>query len=253
MKSKRLFIAAAALVFLASAAGVNAQATSKTTSQKLDETKEVKIERGTVVLVSGNDLWVRDEAGAIKHFANVSESARGMVGGKEMGIHDLKPGMVLERVTTTTTSQHLVTTVQTLTAKVWYINPPSSVILTLQDGTNQQFKIPAGQMFNVNGKMVDAWGLKKGMEVHITKITEVPETRVAEQKLVSGQLPPPPPPDVPILVAEAAPTPAPAPAQVAQAEPPKELPKTGSPLPFVGLLGLLMLGASFGMSALRRS
>ncbi len=250
--TSRWLAAAVGLVFLTSAAAMHAQGKSTTTSQKLAETTQVKTEKGTVILVTGNDLWVKDEAGQIKHFANVPESARGYVDGKEVGIHDLKPGMILQRITVTKTSDHLVTTVQTLTAKVWHISPPSSVILTLENGTNQQFKIPHGQMFNVDGKMVDAWGLKKGMTVHVTKVIEVPETRVEERKVVSGQTPPPPA-DVPILIAEAAPTPAPAPVQVAKTEAPKALPKTGSSLPLIGLVGLLLLGSSFVMRSLRRS
>ena len=37
------------------------------------------------------------EDGTIRHIANVPESARIMVDGKELGVHDLKPGMKLER------------------------------------------------------------------------------------------------------------------------------------------------------------
>ena len=48
------------------------------------------------------------------------------------------------------------------------------MILTLEDGTNQQFKIPNGQKFMVNGQMTDAWGLKKGMTVSATKVVEEP-------------------------------------------------------------------------------
>jgi len=250
----RWFAAAVGLVFLTAAAAMNAQVKTETTAKKIAENTHVKTERGTVILVVGNDLWVKDDAGQIKHFANIPESARGLVDGKEVGIHDLKPGMVLQRVTIKTTSDHLVTTVQTVNAKIWHINPPLSAIITLEDGTNHHVKIPPGQKFEVDGKMVDAWGLKKGMKVHITKVTEVPETRVNEQKLVAGQMPPPPPAEVPIMIADAAPVPAPAPepVQVAKTEAPKALPKTGSSLPLIGLLGLMLLGSSFVMR-LRRS
>jgi hypothetical protein len=134
-----------------------------------------------------------------------------------------------------------------VTGKVWHISPPSSVILTLEDGTNQQFKIPKGQKFNVDGQMVDAWGLKKGMKVAATKVVEVPVTEVEHQKELTGSMPPPPPPppaDQPILIAAAAPEPAPA-------APPAELPKTASLLPLVGLLGSLALFVSFGLRAVR--
>jgi LPXTG-motif cell wall-anchored protein len=130
------------------------------------------------------------------------------------------------------------------------------VILTLEDGTNQSFTIPKGQKFNVDGKMVDAWGLKKGMKISATKVVEVPETLLTQQKKLTGSMPPPPPPppDVPILivfVTHVAPGPAMASAPAEAA--PAKLPKTGSQLPLIGLLGLALTGASFGMRFLRKA
>jgi hypothetical protein len=43
-----------------------------------------------------------------------------------------------------------------VTGKVWRVSPPNSVILTLEDGTNQSFNIPKGQKFNVDGQETDA-------------------------------------------------------------------------------------------------
>jgi len=215
--------------------------------------KEVTVERGEVVLVNGNDLVVKMEDGSFRHIANVPESAKITVDGKQLGIHDLKPGMKLQRSIITTTTPQVVTTVQTVTGKVWHVTPPNSVILQLEDNTNQSFKIPKGQKFNVNGQMVDAFGLKKGMVVTATKIVEVPEVLVSQQKHVTGTMPAPPsapPADVPILIAKADPTPAPAAAE-APAAPAKTLPKTGSELPLIGLLGLLCLMASLGVKFLR--
>jgi LPXTG-motif cell wall-anchored protein len=128
------------------------------------------------------------------------------------------------------------------------------VILTLADGTNQEFKIPNGQKFNVDGRMVDAWGLKKGMTVSATKVVEVPQTTVSQHTSFAGTAPPPPPPpDQPILVAVITPMPSPAPAAApAPAQAPASLPKTGSKLPLIGLLGLMCLAGSFGLRLLRR-
>src|SRR5215467_11787358 len=198
---------------------LNAQVKTETSTASGQATNEVKVERAEVVTVSGNDLVVKMEDGTIRHIANVPESARVTVDGKELGIHDLKPGMKLQKTVTTTTTPKLITTVKSVTGKVWHVNPPSSVILTLDDGTNQQFKIPKGQKFNVDGQMVDAWGLKKGMKVAATKVVEEPVTEVSVNKQLTGEIPPPPPPpapEQPILVAVAAPAPA-------QAAPPAEL------------------------------
>jgi LPXTG-motif cell wall-anchored protein len=211
-------------------------------------TVSTTVARGEVVYVSGNQLVVKMEDGTMRDFPNVPDSARVSVNGQQLGIHDLKPGMKLEKTITTTTTPKTITTVQTVTGKVWHVNAPMSVILTLQDGTNQQFKVPKGQEFMVNGKKTDVFGLRKGMTVSATKVTEEPVTDVAHTTAITGTLPPPPPPDAPILIAVAEPTPAPA---AAPAAPAKELPKTGSPLPLIGLLGLLCLAGSFMLKVSR--
>jgi RNase P/RNase MRP subunit p29 len=219
-------------------------------------TMQVQVERGEVVLVDGNDLVVKMEDGTIRHFPNLPESARATVDGKQLSIHDLKPGMKLQRNITTASTPQTVTTVQTVTGKVWHVTPPNSVILTLEDGTNQSFKIPNGQKFTIDGQQVDAFGLKKGMVVTATKIVEVPETVMSQHQHVSGTMPTPPqapPADVPILVATGKPAAAPAPAtaETAATAPATKLPKTGSHLPLVGLLGLLLISTSLGIRLLR--
>lgn len=225
-----------------------AQVTTQTTETAGEATHKVQVDRAEVLVVEGNDLILKMEDGSIRHIANVPESARATVDGKEVGIHDVKPGMKLERTITTTSTPKTITTVQSVTGKVWHVSPPTSVILTLEDGTNQSFKIPKGQQFNVDGQMVDAWGLKKGMKVSATKIVEEPVTEVEQKRQLTGSMPPPPPPpaDVPILVAVAAPAPS-----LAAAAAPAELPKTGSLLPLIGLLGILSLAASLGLRAMR--
>jgi len=228
---------------------MTAQVRTETSTTAAQPSHNVTIERGEVEYVSGNDLMVKMEDGTIRHFANVPESARVTVNGQELGIHSLKPGMKLERTTIVTTTPKTITTVKSVTGKVWHISPPNTVILTLEDGTNQEFKIPKGQKFMVEGQETDAFGLKKGMMVSATKVVEEPISVVEQQRKVTGSMPPPPPAppaDVPILIATAEPTPAPAAA-------PAELPKTASLLPLIGLLGALALSASFGLKAIRNT
>jgi hypothetical protein len=230
-----------------------AQVQTDTSSTSGAPTHQVQVINATVVAVSGNDLVVKMQDGSLKHIANVPESARVTVDGKELGIHDLQPGMHLQKTVTTTTTPKIITTTQSVTGKVWNVNPPLSVILTMENGENQQFKIPKGQKFNVNGQMVDAWGLKKGMMVTATKVVEQPETVVTQQAKLTGQMPPPPPPppaDQPILVAVMVPVPSPAPAPAAAPAP--EMPKTGSELPLTALFGLLSLAGSAGTRLYRK-
>ena len=234
----------------------------------------VRVDRGEVMAVEGNDLIVKMENGSIRHFENIPESARITVDGKQLGLHDLKPGMKLQRTITTITTPQIVTTIETVKGKVWYIAPPNTVILTLENGTNQSFKIPKDQKFRVDGQMVDAFGLKKGMLVTATKIVEVPATVVAQERSVTGTMPTPPVVSqtpvaagseekckcfsgkectarrrhlcrlqqqaAPLLIAEGAPTAAPPEATETPAPPAKTSPMTGGYLPLIGL-GLLLI------------
>ena len=227
------------------------QVQTKQTVEHGPATQEVKIERGEVVYVSGNDMMVKMEDGALEAFDNIPDSKTVHVDGRELNIHQLKPGMTIERQTITSTTPRLVTTVETVTGKVFHVTPPNSVILTLENGENQKFKIPKDQKFTINGEQKDAFGLKKGMTVNIQRVTEVPETVVATEIKHTGKMPPPPPapkPDVPVLVAVA--PPAPATAETAAAEP--KLPKTASELPLVGLIGAFLCGISLTATAIRK-
>jgi hypothetical protein len=216
--------------------------------------KEVKIERGEIVYVSGNDVVVKMEDGSLRNFFNVPDSTTITVEGKQLNVHQIKPGMKVEKQTITTSAPRWITKIETVTGKVWHVTPPNSVTLTLEDGTNQTFKIPKGQKFTINGEETDAFDLKKGMVVSAQRITETPETVVTQEVKRSGTMPPPPPapkPDVPILIVMA--PPAPASVEEAKAEPaPSTLPKTASELPLIGLLGALFCGISLMIIAIRK-
>jgi hypothetical protein len=240
-----LLMLAAAAVALAFAVNMAAQVQTDTSTAQGAASHNVTVERAEVVYVSGNDLVVKMDDGTIRHIANVPESTRVTVDGQQLGIHDLKPGMKLQRTVTVSKTPTVVTTTKSVTGKVWQVNPPNWVILTLDDNTNQKFNIPKDQKFNVNGQMTDAWGLKKGMIISATKVVEEPVDVYNRQVQLSGSMPPPPPPppDQPILVAVLVPPPAPAAAP--------EMPKTGSILPLLGLLGFLSLVSSIGLRMIR--
>ncbi|MFZ1136942.1 MAG: hypothetical protein WAN69_18480 [Candidatus Korobacteraceae bacterium] len=216
------------------------ETTTKTTAGNANVV--TKVERGEVVTVSGNDLVVKMADGTLRNFENVPASAKVTVDGKQLGIHDLKPGMKLQRTITTTSTPMTITTVETVKGKVWAITPPVSIILTLEDGKNQQFKIPEDQKFEVDGQMVDAFAIRKGMNITATKITEQPAVEVTQSQTVTGQAAPPA--DVPILVAEGSEEAVPAPA----AEPataPAAAPEAASGLPtwVIWLVVLVVLAA----------
>jgi len=253
--AKRLLsLLGAGIVCLVFAVAMLAQDTTRTQATTGAASKKFQVERGEVVYVQGNDLVVKMENGEIRS-VTVPDSARATVDGKELSVHDLKPGMKLQRTIVTTATPRTVTTVRTISGKVWQVNAPNTVILTLPDNTNKQYRIPKDQKFMIDGQEMTAFDLRKGMNVSATVLTAVPETVVAEQRKVTGSAPPPPPtPPIQgaLLIETPAPAPAPAPTHVAAAEPPPaKLPKTGSELPLVGLLGLLSCGLSVGIRMLR--
>src|SRR6478752_3151803 len=246
-RNVRFIVPAAIICCLFFAVGVSAQVETGATSTSGQPAVETQVERGQIVTVNGNDLVVKMEDGSLRHFANVPESAKVTVEGKELGIHDLKPGMKLERTITTTTTPKTITTTQTVTGTVSQVTPPNAVTLRLEDGTTQRFNIPKGQKFTVDGQETDAFGLRKGMKISATKVVEEPQTVVDQQKQVTGTMPPPPEPPAanqPILVASA---PAPAPPVTAKAEEPEKLPNTATPIPLLGLVGLLSLVSGAGL------
>jgi hypothetical protein len=225
MKSSRAYRRILPAVLVATtgclfAAALFAQSqTTKTTTTRGATTRTMEVERGEVVNVYGNDLIVRMASGEIRHFPNIPESARVTVDGKELGIHDLKPGMKLQRTITTTSTPLYVTTVKTITGKVWQVVSNDTIVLTVEGGENQMFTIPKGEKFTVNGKEVDAFGLKRGMRITATEIVEVPVTAEMQHSEVTGSMPPAPPAPpagqpiliLPTTAAPAAGKPAPAP------------------------------------------
>jgi hypothetical protein len=196
---------AAWVLCIAFALSGNAQMQTKTTTTSGKATQRVKVDRAEVVLVAGNDLVLKMEDGTIRHVANVPQTFRATVDGKEIGLYDLKAGMILERTTTITTTPKVVTTVRTVKGRVWHVSPPHYVMLALEDGSNQRFEIPVGQRFKVEGQAVDAWGLKPGMIITATKVIEFTATEVEQQRKLTGSMPPTPPAppaDAPILIAK---------------------------------------------------
>jgi hypothetical protein len=153
-------------------------------------TRTLTIEGAEVVAVRGNDLFVKMADGSVRDFPNVPAGSTVTVDGQQVAVHDLKPGTKLAKVTVTSSTPKVVTTVQTVTGKVWHVTPPLSVILTLENGTNQKFMIPDGQKFMVDGQEADAFGLKKGMTINATKITETKLTSVSSKTHLVGTFPP---------------------------------------------------------------
>lgn len=224
--------------------------TTKTETQG-KPTKEVTIQRGEIVYLSGRTVILKMDDGSLREFDNVPDSVTFMVDGKPVNINNAQVGMKLEKQTVRTATPKTVITVEAVTGKVWHVIPPKTVILTLENGQNQKFTIPDGQKFMVDGRETDAWGLRKGMKITAQRVTQAPEVQVAEQVQRTGSAPQPPAvptAGVPVLIVVAVPTPPPL--ETAETTP-TTLPKTGSSVPLVGFLGLLLCGSAVGLAGVR--
>ncbi len=251
------FLIAGGAACLAFTASAHAQVQKHQSTSEGVPLKTFDIDRGEVVLVTGRDLVLKKDDGTLEHFAGIPANASVTVNGKEVAFHDLKPGMKLEHTITTTMVPKTITTVETVSGTVWHVIPPKSVILKMDDGKNHQVILPPDHKVMADGKERDAWHLKKGMKIEVKKVIEVPESHVSHERTLTASAPPPEQVQsevtalqmhAPILFLfrPVAVVHNPAPAQL-----PKELPKTGSMLPLVGLCGLLMIGLSVGLWSVR--
>jgi hypothetical protein len=165
-------------------------------------------------------------------------------------VRELAPGTKLTQTITTTTTPRYVNTVRTVEGRVWHVNAPTSVILTLPDHTNQVFNVPSHAKFTIDGREKSVFDLKKGMKIKATVVTDDEHTVIEQSKLAFGQAPPATPREIGVLLFLAPIQPQ---VTLASAEQPADsLPATGTLLPWVGLLGALSLASALAMSAVRK-
>jgi hypothetical protein len=244
-----------ALIFAMAPAAASAQDTTSSSFRHGTPTIETSVRNAQVVYVEGNDLVLRLESGKLEHL-NVPDSDRFTIDGKDVSVKDLKPGTRLTQTIKTTTTPRYVNTVRTIEGKVWHVNAPSKVIVSLPDGTNQYFNVPSDAKFIVNGREKSVFELRKVMRFNATIVTDETHNIVAQNKSVEGKAPVPPTPQLlgVLLFQQPNPTltPAPTPTASVTAEHAwARLPQTASPLPLIGLVGLLAFATSMGLKIAR--
>ena len=260
--SIRSCISLAMIVLFAAVAA--AQTTQQTAGTATVTTETIS---GEVVKVEGNTLVVKMSTGELRTFSNIPDTRRATVDGKEVGVRDLKPGTRLTATITRTATPVTVRTTTVKTARVWYVAAPT-VILTHPDGTNKQYNVKEDVKFTVNGQPATVFDLRPGMTVSAEKIVEEEKLEITTASRVVGQSPtaapaaaapggvPPTtgskPPASAASGAKPAASPAAAPATAPAGAAPAKLPKTASPVPLMGLLGLLLVGGSLALRRLRR-
>ena len=262
-------------VFLScvSAVAIGQPTTTSQSTSKGASTSRTQTLSGTVVQVDGNTVAVRMSSGEIRMFTPPADR-RFMIDGKELRANELAVGTRLKATVTETATPVTDRTVQSLEGRVWYAAGPT-VILTLPSGQNRMYTIAADspvKFTDADGKSITVFDLRKDMMVKAVRITEAPRTELATDVAVTGTGPTAAsagagaagaaaPAAAPSASRPAAASPAPsAPAASAGASTgaasggaaPRQLPKTASQLPLLGLTGLASLLIGMSLSVRRR-
>jgi len=230
------------------------------------QTTTYDMRSGEVIAVKGNQLIVRVPEG-VKQFT-VDDAFRFDLNGKSVPVDQLRPGMKLTALITTTTIPVDLQATELRNAEVIYTNGASIVVQNSEDGkyrrfTNQQLKEMDLVVYK-DGQIVPPSSLRKGDRISATVVTKFPPAEMTQREIsVLVQHPEAIPPNSaparlvttqnPVIVP---PIPQPPPEQAPPAPPPPAppttLPKTASPLPLVGLLGAMTLAAGAALTLRRR-
>jgi LPXTG-motif cell wall-anchored protein len=219
-----------------------------TLAQTTTQTKKFE-----VIAVEGNDLVVKLPEGTKE--LTVPEDFRFDVDGKSLSVHDLKPGMTGTATITTRTTMVPVTVTEVKNGTVMKALGGTSIIVrddekniikmfSQADVDKRNIKIMRG------GEPAQITDFREGDKISATIITSMPP-KVLTEKQVQATLARSEGGTGAAAAPRAAAAPTPSPAAPA-AEAPKTLPKTASPLPLVGLMGLASLAAGLGLTARRR-
>jgi LPXTG-motif cell wall-anchored protein len=221
-------------------------------TSRAQETKTMtEARKFEIISVDGNKVVAKTDRGIRE--VTLPADFKVNVDGKDVGVADLKPGMKGTAIVATTTTTTPVTVTEVRNAEVLAV-AGNSVIVKGQNG-NRKFTLGDINDHNISimkdGKPVELSQLRVGDKLTAVIITRHPPTVATSQQIKSASASAPPAPaaaPAPAAPApEAAPAPAPAPA------PAKKLPKTGSDLPLIALLGAMLLASGAGLTAVRRA
>jgi len=208
-----------------------------------------------VISVDGNQLVVKLPEGTKE--LTVPDDFKFNVDGKTLSVQELKPGMAGTATITTKTTSVPVTVTEVKNGTVMQASGSTIIVKT-----DQGFKsFSQGDIDKRGVKIMRAGQPAQISDFHVndrltaTIITTKPP-QVLTERQVQATLAKDAPAGAPTAESPrptAAPAAAPAPTgTTAPAEAPKRLPKTASPLPLLGLVGLASLVAGLGLTARRR-
>lgn len=181
MNSFRIFrISLVVLVSVLLAQGVRAQLV------------DTKIENGEVVYTEGNAFVVKSPSGELRQF-EMPENSKFSVDGKDITVHDLKPGMKLTTVVSTAVTPRLVDSVKIIEMGTVWKTVGSNLIITTPQGENKMYRVPSGGSVTIGGVEKSLDQLRQGdvltATVVVTRVYPEPGSAVTSVNRTS-QTPP---------------------------------------------------------------
>ena len=178
-----LIIGLATLCLAATASAQPTQSTQKVATGT-PKVKAMQL-KGVVVAVKGNHLVARMLPSNEYRLFITKPGQTATIDGAVTPMTNLAVGTVLTASVAIMETPVVDRTVATLTGTVWHAGP-TTVILTLANGENRQYDVPAGMKFNVDGAMKEAMDLRPGMKVTATKVVESPRMELATDSVITG-------------------------------------------------------------------
>ena len=212
-----------------------------------------------VIAVTGNDLVVKLPEGTRE--LTVPEDFRFVVDGQQMSVHELKPGMKGSAKITTKTTLHPVTVTEVKNGTVRQVAGSTIIVQTDQGfrSFTQGDIDKRGVKIVRDGQPAQLSDFHTGDLLTATIITSKPPRVVTERQVQAtlARSAPPAAAAAPAPAAPAAAAPIPATRQSAagtsgSASASRTLPKTASPFPLLGLVGIASFAIALALTMRRR-
>jgi LPXTG-motif cell wall-anchored protein len=225
-------------------------AASSTSAQT--QSTQTEIKDFEVVSVDGNKVVLKGAEGSKE--ITVPADFRFTVDGRQVSVNELRPGMRGSATITTTTTVTPVTVTEVKNGDVMQVTGSSIIVRTDQGikSFSEGDVKKRGVKIVRDGQPLAFTDLRSGDKLTATIVTTHPP-KVMTERQVQASLSSPAPAAAPERAAPSASAAAPESTTASSASAtPRRLPKTASPLPFVGLLGAGLLTAGVTLTARRR-